>query len=617
MDSGAKALSEVVHFNKYAKYIAEEKRRESYEENVDRYIQMMKDNYPKLIGDIESHSSFIYERKVLPSMRAMQFAGKAILKNESKIYNCSYLPIDDYRAFSEVMFLLLGGTGVGYSVQKHHVTKLPEIKKPTSSQKYIVADSIEGWADSIKHLMKAYFGKRETAPRFDFSAIRLKGERLVTAGGKAPGPEPLKTCLFNITTILDRKKNGEHLTTLEVHDIVCFIANAVLAGGIRRAALIALFSAGDNEMLTCKKGEYWNLNPQRSRANNSAVVLRHRVTKEFFNKIFTMVEENKTGEPGIYFTNDKEWGTNPCCEIALRPFQFCNLTEINGSNIRDQADLNSRADAASFFGTLQAGFTDFHYLRPIWKRTTEKEALTGVGMTGICSGATLGLNLKEAVEQARVTNTVIADIIGINPSARVSTVKPSGTTSTILGTSSGIHAWHSKYYIRNVQCMVGDDVYNYFTSTHPELIKIMDQDPTSAVIGFPIKAPEGSILRDEESALQFLDRVEKFNTEWVKTGHVSGDNTNNVSATINIKDEEWEGVKKWMWEHKNSFNGLSVLPFDGGVYKDAPFTECTKEVYEEKLKLVKNVDLSTIKEEVDNTNRMENLACAGNSCEIL
>jgi ribonucleoside-diphosphate reductase alpha chain len=617
MDKGAKALSEVVHFNKYARYIAEEKRRESYEENVDRYIQMMKDNYPKLIGDIDSYSSFIYEKKILPSMRAMQFAGKAITKNESRIYNCSYLPIDDYRAFSEVMFLLLGGTGVGYSVQKHHVAKLPEIKKPVSSQKYIVADSIEGWADAIKHLMKAYFGKRETAPRFDFSAIRPKGERLLTAGGKAPGPEPLKTCLFNITTILDRKDNGQHLTTLEVHDIVCFIANAVLAGGIRRAALIALFSAGDTDMLTCKKGEYWNLNPQRSRANNSAVVLRHRVTKKFFDKIFTMVEENKTGEPGIYFTNDKEWGTNPCCEIALRPFQFCNLTEINGSDIRDQLDLNSRAEAASFFGTLQAGFTDFHYLRPIWKRTTEKEALTGVGMTGICSGATLNLNLEEAVKKATAVNTNIADIIGIKPSARVSTIKPSGTTSTILGTSSGIHAWHSQYYIRNVQCMVGDDVYNYFTNEHPKLIKIMDQDPTSAVIGFPIKAPEGSILREKETALKFLNRIEKFNTEWVRTGHISGDNTNNVSATINIKDKEWEEVKKWMWEHKDSFNGLSVLPFDGGVYKDAPFTECTKEIYEEKLKLVTNVDLSTIKEEVDNTNRMENLACAGNSCEIL
>ena len=617
MDKGAEALSAVVHFNKYAKYIAEEKRRESYKENVDRYIKMMKDNYPKLTDSIDAFSPLIYEKKVLPSMRAMQFAGNAISKNEARIYNCSFLPIDDYRAFSETMFLLLGGTGVGYSVQKHHVARLPEIKKPMSTQKYVIADSIEGWSDAVKHLMKAYFGKRDTAPRFDFSAIRQKGERLVTAGGKAPGPEPLKTCLFNITTILDRKENGEQLTTLEVHDIICYIASAVLAGGIRRAALIALFSAGDESMLTCKKGEYWNLNPQRGRANNSAVVLRHRVTKAFFDRILTMGEDNKTGEPGIYFTNDKEWGTNPCCEIALRPFQFCNLTEINGSDIVDQEDLNTRAKVASFFGTLQAGFTDFHYLRPIWKRTTEKEALTGVGMTGICSGAVLDLNLAEAVIHAVETNKLIAHEIGINPSARVSTVKPSGTTSTILGTSSGIHAWHSQYYIRNVQCTVGDDVYNHFTANHPGLIKIMDQDPSSAVIGFPIKAPEGSILRDDETALQFLDRIEKFNREWVKTGHIGGDNTNNVSATINIKDGEWEGVKKWMWEHKDSFNGLSVLPFDGGVYKDAPFTECTKEVYEAKLKLVEAIDLTVIKEEVDNTNRMENLACAGGSCEIL
>lgn len=325
MDKGELALSKVIHYSKYARYINELKRRELYEETVDRYINMMKKRYPGLKGDIDKFSSLVYNRKVLPSMRAMQFSGKAVEKNESRIYNCAYLPVDDYRAFPEIMFLLLGGTGVGFSVQHHHVEKLPEIRKPKSSQKYVVSDSIEGWADAVKHLLKAYFGKREREPRFDFSSIRPKGEILKTAGGKAPGPEPLKTCLFNIKTILERKEDGDKLTTLEVYDIVCHTANAVLAGGIRRAALIALFSADDESMLGCKSGKYWELNPQRARSNNSAVVLRHRVTKDFFDKIFSMTKEHKTGEPGIFFTNDKEWGTNPCAEISLRANQFCNL----------------------------------------------------------------------------------------------------------------------------------------------------------------------------------------------------------------------------------------------------------------------------------------------------
>lgn len=311
MTEGLKVLSEVTTFNKYAKYIPELKRRETYDEIVLRYVIMMMKKYPKLELEIDYFSKFIYDKKILPSMRAMQFAGAAIERSESRIYNCGYLPIDDYRAFSELMFLLLGGTGIGYSVQFAHIDKLPEIKKPVGEYKYLIGDSIEGWSDSVRHLLSAYFGYRKTKPRFDFSDIRPKGARLVTAGGVAPGPEPLKRCLFEIEQILERKTNGSKLSSLECHDIACHIADAVLAGGIRRAAMICLFSMDDQEMLHCKHGNWWELNPQRGRANNSAVIVRSRITKPEFEELWKIIEGSGAGEPGLYFTNNADYGTNP------------------------------------------------------------------------------------------------------------------------------------------------------------------------------------------------------------------------------------------------------------------------------------------------------------------
>ena len=345
--------------------------------------------------------------------------------------NCAYLPIDHWKSFSEIMFLLLGGTGVGYSVQRHHVEQLPDIRKPKTdrTRRHLIGDSIEGWADAIKILMKSYFDindKNVSTPIFDYSDIRKKGALLVTSGGKAPGPQPLKDCIHNIMKILDTKEDGEKLSTIEVHDIVCYIADAVLAGGIRRAALISLFSMDDDEMRTCKFGAWWELNPQRGRANNSAVMLRHKITEEKFFDLWQKIEESGSGEPGVYFSNDKDWGTNPCCEIALRPYQFCNLTEINASNIESQEDLEKRVRAATFIGTLQAGYTDFHYLRDIWKRTTEKDALVGVGMTGIGSGVVLNYDLEAAANEVLTENERVAKLIGINKAARTTTVKPSG-----------------------------------------------------------------------------------------------------------------------------------------------------------------------------------------------
>ena len=615
-ETSIEVLSDIVVFNKYAKYNSSLRRRETYSEVVDRYINMMLKKYPHLKEDIIHQSKFIYDKKVLPSMRAMQFSGPAIEKNEARIYNCCYLPIDDYRSFSEIMFLLLGGTGVGYSVQNNHVDKLPEIHKPTKEQKYLVGDSIEGWADAVRHLMASYFGLRTTKPKFDFSDIRPKGQRLITAGGKAPGPEPLMRCLFEIERILDRKNNGEKLTSLEVHDIVCHLADSVLAGGIRRAALICLFNADDEAMLTCKFGNWWEQNPQRGRANNSAVLVRHKISEEFFLNLWKKIELSNSGEPGIYFTNNPDWGTNPCCEIALRPYQFCNLSEINVSNLESQEDFNKRAQAAAFFGTLQAGFTDFHYLRPIWKKTTEKDALIGIGMTGIASNEVFKYSPREATEVVIETNKRVANYIGINSAARTTCIKPSGTTSLVLGVSSGIHAWHNDYYIRRMQMNKSEAIYEYLSANHPEIVQDYKMIPNSAVVEIPIKAPQGATIRNKETALELLNKVKLLNETWIKPGHNAGENTHNISATISVKDTEWETVGEWMWINRSYFNGLSVLPYDGGSYVQAPFEDITKEQYEEMIKHVHSIDLTKVIEADDNTTLVDEIACGAAGCEV-
>jgi len=617
MEISNQILSEITVYMKYAKYLPELNRRESWKELVTRNMNMHIKKYPALREEIEMAYQFVYNKKVLPSMRSLQFGGKPIEIAPNRIYNCAYLPIDDYRAFSEAMFLLLGGTGVGYSVQKHHVDALPEIHKPnpTKKRRYLIADSIEGWADAVKVLIKSYF-EGGTTYSFDFSDIRSKGARLVTSGGKAPGPQPLKECLIKLQGILDAKIDGEKLQPIEVHDMVCHIADAVLAGGIRRAALISLFNANDEEMIACKSGNWWETNPQRGRANNSAVLIRHKLTKKFFLDLWKRVELSNAGEPGIYLSNDKDWGTNPCCEIALRPFQFCNLCEVNASDIESQEDLNARVRAAAFIGTLQAGYTDFHYLRPVWKRTTEKDALIGVSMTGIGSGTVLGCNMKEAAKIVKQENERVAELIGINRSARTTTVKPAGTTSLTLGTSSGIHAWHNDYYVRRIRVGKNEAIYTYLAEYHPELVEDEYFRPhDTAVISIPQKAPQGAIMRTE-SPFQLLDRIKKVHLEWVKPGHRSGNNTHNVSATVSLKADEWELAGEWMWENRDHYNGLSVLPYDGGTYTQAPFEDCTKEQYESMLESLTNIDLTQVIELDDNTDLSGELACAGGACEI-
>ena len=645
MDVGLDTLSKLTVFSKYAKYVPELKRRETWEEIVGRYEQMMVKKYPKLEDMIKQATGYIRDKKVLPSMRALQFAGAAAEVNNARIYNCCYLPIDSIHSFNETMFLLLGGTGVGYSVQKHHVEQLPAVTKPGKKRTYLIEDSIMGWADAIKVLMKAYL-EGSFMPNFDFRAIRQKGARLVTAGGKAPGPEPLKICLAHVQAVLDRKQEGEKLTPLECHDILCHIANSVLAGGIRRSAMIALFSHDDEEMITCKYGNWWETNEQRGRANNSAVLKRGDVMAQEFFDLWKRIEASGSGEPGIYWTNNLDWGTNPCCEIALRPYQFCNLCEVNVSDVKDQEDLNNRVTVAALFGTLQAGFTDFHYLRPIWQKTTQKDALLGIGMTGIGSGEILKYNLAAAANIAKLTNSLISEQLGINEAARITCVKPSGTTSLVLGTASGIHAWHAPYYLRTMRFGKNEDIAAYLMVNHPELCEDDILRPKDTVcVRIPVKAPEGSIFRTE-TAIDTLERVKKFSTEWIKNGHINGDNTHNVSATISIDKnkkyppvfktdviidnhsnpiieeflenslDEWEVVGEWMWENREVYNGLSVLPYFGGSYVQAPFEDITEEEYNKRISALHALDLTKVTELDDSVDFGQVSACAGGQCSL-
>jgi len=653
-------LSNITVFNKYAKYVPELKRRETWEELVTRNINMHIKKFPQVESKIRAAYELVYAKKVLPSMRSLQFGGRPIELANNRIYNCAYLPLDHMDAFSELMFLLLGGTGGGYSVQRHHTECLPVVLGALKeTRRFLVGDSIEGWADAIKVLVEAHFlGKQK--PIFDLRDIREKGAALITTGGKAPGPAPLEECINRLEVILKRNV-GNQMEPLEIHDMVCIIADAVLAGGIRRAALICLFDRDDEALLDCKgnfevevgneflgmveltlngreylksksnitsqlgiehtiKGStitvpWWFLEPQRGRSNNSAVLPRGKVSHDEFLGIMQRVQDSGSGEPGVYWTSNVDYGTNPCCEIALKPNQFCNLCEVNVSDIESQDDLNSRVEAASFIGTLQAGYTDFHYLRPVWKQTTQEEALIGVSMTGIGSGEILQYDLREAAQCVLRENEVTAKLLGINPTARATTVKPAGTSSLVLGSSSGIHAWHNDYYIRRMRCGRDEALYQYMLETCPELVEDDEVNPSQAVLSFPQKAPERAILR-HESASDLLERVRKFNLEWVRAGHNSGDNTHNVSCTISVKDDEWPSVIELMWSNRNDYNGIAVLPYHGGTYPQMPFEDIDEATFDVMNKALKGIDLTKVIEVADNTEHSQEAACSGGKCEL-
>ena len=979
-------LSEVIRSLKYARYLPEVKRRETWEETVERNIKMHVRKFPFLEEEIRQIYQGVLGYLYLPSMRSLQFGLDAVEKNNTRIYNCAYVPIIDVPTFGEIMFVLLSGCGVGFSVRKYHVSQLPKIQKMTSERTWLIDDSIEGWADAVKALISGYL-ELGVKIIFDYSAIRPEGAELKTSGGKAPGPEPLKRSLNDIETILAGKSTGDSLTTLDCHDIVCMLSEAVYAGGIRRSALLSLFSEDDEDMLNAKSGE-WYLSPRgkhRARANNSVCFFRDRVTKEDFLRVWADVKKSGCGEPGIYFSKTQgDGGVNPCNEAYLEPYQFCNLTEVNVSDVLTQEDLDYRVKGAAFIGTLQASYTNFTYLRPVWKQTTERDALLGVGLTGIGSGRVLALDLKKAAQVVIKENERVAKLLGINPAARTTLLKPSGcqkketmlitsegilsleelgdvkgdewqdidikvasentttkkatkfyvngisstkkittrdgveleatlnhkfrvvteegeivwkqvedleigdvlpydlgsykriakdmplqklvgvdhptgrssnarkikqpeyldedlawvlglyvgdgsnhargirisggskklkklekagkiieekfgiscrilteggegdslalyvnsvsllkwlganellkakslfvsipliirqspphvleayidgywsadgstqhksdvrtycttsklmaeqvliclralgrgcslrlmpptesslgtnmrywiseckgwngdyrirrdakwykilkengfehyapdiivniedsecetydievpdnrayiansvishnTASLLLDTASGVHAWHAPFYIRRIRVGKNEPVYSYFKTKAPGLVEDDVFDHSKGVISFPIRAPEGSIYR-HETTLELLERVKRFNQEWIAEGHRSGDNTHNVSATISMRDHEWEKVGEWMWENKDFYNGLSVLPMDGGTYQQMPFEDSTEEKIIEMEAMLNGIDITEIKEEEDIIDFVEIISCDGEKCE--
>lgn len=616
MNQSNKLLSDLVAFRTYAKHLPNFGRREVFEETLNRNMQMHLDKFPKLSRDIVKSFQKVHELKVMPSMRALQFGGQAILKNNVRSYNCSFLHIDNERAFAEALFLLLSGTGVGYSVQRRHVNKLPSVQVPREEGEFFVHDSINGWAQSVEVLFDAYFFG-SIRPVFNFSNIRDKGSYLVTTGAKAPGPAPLKYMLEQVEIRL-RAAIGRRLRPLEIHDIMCLIADCVLSGGIRRAAMIVLFDRTDDEMLKCKHGTWWEKHPYRARANNTGVLPRDAVSKEQFRHLYEMCIESKAGEPGLKWTNDPNLGTNPCAEISLNTNQFCNLTTINQTGVKDKKDWLNRVYAATMLGTLQAAYTDFPYLRPIWKETTEHEALLGVSCTGIAdaSGQISAEWLKEGATLAKEVNEKYARKLGINPAARITTIKPEGTASCVLGSSSGIHARHSEYYLRRVRMNKDDALAMYLKSTIPELVEDDVFSASGVVVTIPQESPEGAIVRSVESARSLFERTIFYHDNWIKPGHRAGLNTHNVSVTISYKEEEVEELFELLWKYRDQYTAVSLLPYSDHTYTQAPFEECDKVTFDKYNAMVREIDLTKVQEADDNTNRVEQLACSGGACEV-
>jgi ribonucleoside-triphosphate reductase len=616
MNRSNKFLSELVAYRTYAKHLSAFNRRESLEETLNRNLTMYLEKYPKLSRDIIKAFKQVHDFNVMPSMRSLQFGGEAIFRNNVRLFNCSFANITYPRIFAEALFLLLSGTGFGYSVQKHHINQLPPIKKPKEEGIYIVHDSIEGWAEALNQLMSAYF-YGAIRPIFDFSKVRQKGSYLVTTGAKAPGPDPLKRMLEKVEELL-RLSIGRKLNSLEVHDTICLIADCVLSGGIRRAALICLFDRTDVSMLTSKHGSWWEKYPHRARANNSAVLPRHETTYEEFKTVFDMCVASNAGEPGFVFTNDLDWGTNPCAEIGLQSNQFCNLTTTNLTGIKNEKDFHNRVYAAALLGTLQAGFTDFPYLSDKWRKVTESEALIGCSFTGIADAKNLSAeDLQKAAKLVLEVNEKYARKIGTNLAARTTAIKPEGTASCVLGSSSGIHARHSEFYLRRVRMNKDDELARYLMKVVPELVEDDVFSPSGVVVTIPQESPEGSIVRQSETALNLFDRVKHYYNNWVLPGHRDGANTHNISCTINYKPEEVTILLENLWKDRFQYAAVSLLPFSDTIYQQAPFEDCNKEIFEKYNKMIKEVDLTKVLEMEDNTNRAEQLACSGGVCEIV
>ena len=621
-------LSELIRYMKYSRYLPELKRRETWGETILRNKQMHLDKYadkmtPKLRGHIDRAYELAMDKRVLPSGRSLQFGGAPILAKENKMYNCAGVGIDSTLVFSDLIYGLLCGNGIGFNVCRHFVDKLPEFPKSFDKKViFVIPDSIEGWSDAVKFLFDSM--QKGEYPEFDGSVIRPKGALIRSSMCAAPGPQPLLDALAAIRKIItERIASGhEKLSPLNCFDICCHIADSVVSGGVRRSACICLFDADDDEMLHCKDGNYWEHDPQRARSNNSVQFDRDNITKEEFERIFDICRNSGTGEPGFFVMNKEldgtPWTVNPCGEIAFKSKGYCNLTTMNVSTVKNQADFNELCYYTSVLGTLQAGYIDLKYITPEWRENIVKDALIGVAMTGIAGIDIKTLNLAEGVDAVMRANKDIAEIIGIDLAARCTTIKPDGTCAPLMQASSGVHCWHSPFFIRRVRVAKTEPLYKYLMENNPEIVEDDIISPTTtAVMSFYVKAPDGAICRKDETALEFLDRVKYLNINWVRAGHRSGTNYNNVSCTVNVKDDEWDGVCAWMWENRNNYNGISLMPYSDANYKQAPFEEITEEEYLKGSELQKELDLSKVKEEKNFVDFSADAVCTAGGCEIV
>lgn len=586
----AKNMSEFTFTSKYARFIPEENRRETWEECVMRSRSMMLERYkayPAAVPFIVRAYDDVLHKKVLPSMRSMQFAGPAIFKHNARMFNCVASHCDRLEFFRECFYLLLCGCGTGYSVQTQHVAKLPDLNPSSESLEMQIPDSIEGWATAADLLIKSYFGFNQK-PIFDYSLIRAKGEPL-TAGGKAPGPEPLKKALDNVARVLDMAVESGRLRPIDCYDVVCHLSDAVLSGGIRRSATICVFSPEDEEMLKAKTGNWFTDNPQRGRSNNSVALKRDTTTRGQFAEIMKSVKE--FGEPGFVWMDDLDTIVNPCVEIGLYPkhpitgetgWQGCNLSTINGAKVKDEFDFFSAAFSAAVIGTLQAGFIEFPYLGTKTEDIFGYESLLGVSITGIMDSPSILLDQevqRAGAEVVKYANALIAHMIGIRAAARTTCVKPEGTASCVLGTASGIHPHHYKRYIRRVQANTLDPVYNHYKLYNPESCEpsVWSANRTDDVISFAIETKAGAITKRKVSATTLLQNVVSTQQNWV----VPGTNvdacqlksmTHNVSNTISVEPDEWGAVESFIYDNRADLCGVSLLSATGDkIYAQAPF----------------------------------------------
>jgi len=644
-----KEMSNFVFTSKYARYNEKAKRRETWEEAVSRVETMHLKKYSNLPKEdkdlIKEAFNSVREKRVVPSMRSMQFGGASVEAKNARIYNCSVRHIDSPRAFSEIFFLALCGCGIGIGLQKQFLDRLPNLvdasDKTGAIVTYVVEDTIEGWSDSIEALLNCYFKNTAYSGRkivFDFSRIRKKGSKIKTGGGKAPGYKPLKNTLSNVKNMLDtliEDRGEKRLRSIDVCDILCYCADAVLSGGVRRSALSFIFDKNDDLMMNAKTGNWFTENPQRARGNNSVLLLRSDVKLDEFKSIINKTRE--FGEPGFVFANDSRQLLNPCFEINFIPetedevcgVQFCNLTSINGAltDTKDKFILHARH--AALIGTLQAGYLEFPYLSRASRKITEQEALLGVSITGMMDNPDILLDKdsqKEAALAAVETNEIWAKKLGVNPAARITCVKPEGTSSIILGAASGIHPHHSRRYFRRIQCNKLDNVYNFFKIYNPDLCEesVWSANKTDDVLTFPVEIPEGAMVKEDLTAIKHLGIIKNAQENWVNYGtskHNKKNIKHSVSCTVLVDEDEWDKVVKYLFENRENFTAVSLLPKTGDkIYKQAPMeaviSKEDEKRFEKLSKEIEKVDYTKLEEAHDETKPQDEVACGGNGCEI-